>query len=132
MSIMLWVFFEKIVEKVEGEAKYFMCCNSFGQGVGVVLESLTDTFNVATCWADALLDQTMGEILDVLFSVVQDILDETLNPIVEELSDQISEMNTIALEIPSLTSFGYPSANFMTVEGSCSVEFEGPTLELSL
>jgi hypothetical protein len=125
-------FFEKIVEKVEGQAKYVMCCNNVGQAVGVVLESLTDTFNVATCWADALLDQTMGEILDVLFSVVQDILDETLNPIVEELSDQISEMNTIAVEIPSLTSFDYPSADFITVDGSCSVEFEGPTLELSV
>ncbi len=125
-------FFEKIVEKVEGEANYFMCCNSFGQGVGLVLESLTDTFNVATCWADALLDQTMGEILDVLFSVVQDVLDETINPIAEELSDAVSKMDTIAVDVPSLNSFGYPSAEYRTVEGSCHIEFEGPTLEFSV
>ena len=91
-----------------------------------------NTFNVTTCWANAILDQTIGEILDVLFAAVQDVLDEIVNPFVKDYAASIAKMNNIAVEIPSFPSFDYPSAIFHFKE-ICRLEFKAPSnLQLSL
>ena len=102
-------------------ATYAMCCDNFLRAVSDIVTFAVNAFNLLTCWVDGILEELVGEFIDLLFGYLDEFFTETLPGIYDSIKDWLVEMSLIDVEVPEIVD----GEDFSTV---CT-QFTGETIE---
>ena len=70
-------FLKGIIDNIGDETNYVKCYSGTGKTLNAIVEGIGETFKLATCWVDPLVEDTSDEVLDILLRPVQSLVDAT-------------------------------------------------------
>jgi hypothetical protein len=109
------------IDAFKTESKYVMCCSGSGQAISDVIEVLTETFDLLTCWVDPFVDGVMSETLDVVLGAVQVLL-EPVNDIIGKVDQNLEKLNDVSIRLPDFGAiFTMPKLEFYEKDGQCAL-----------